>query len=362
MENSSRPTSPAEPATGPADRTARRTSGPAHSAGPGAGLGPVAKAVAGAARAGVPPAGQAVVPPTAGAAGPVATRRADTPAARADATPDPGMAGADPADIDAADRACGGRRRAVRIALGVAAVASAAGLTAGLLTWAPTEPEPSRPLTGPRRSGSPPCGSPTSGTSGQACGSPSVTPARASTSSAGSTGPGRWRTSTSAGPGPGRTAGWSRHPPAAARPADPAAVPAPAPHRWCRPPTGAGAGPVRPALRPALDLLFALAAPRPEPPGSLPEGDGRWLGRAEAGGQPVDILQAPLPGGGADRRDTDNPGTATPAPTWPGPVASLRPPRRRPASRGRWTGRPAGGSTGTPACTGSRDACPAAYR
>ncbi|GAA2717165.1 hypothetical protein GCM10010429_39980 [Micromonospora olivasterospora] len=325
MENSSRPTSPAEPATGPADRTARRTSGPAHSAGPGAGLGPVAKAVAGAARAGVPPAGQAVVPPTAGAAGPVATRRADTPAARADATPDPGMAGADPADIDAADRACGGRRRAVRIALGVDAVASAAGLTAGLLTWAPTEPEPSRPLTGAEA---------------QRFAAVRVTNQRDVRSGLRLTlgdasarldlvGWIDWSRSLAyvdvGGPGAGPDRGLVQATPRLllARP-DPAAVPAPAPPPLVPPADGWRVpAPSARALRPALDLLFALAAPRPEPPGSLPEGDGRWLGRAEAGGQPVDILQAPLPGGGADRRDTDNPGTATPAPTWPGPVASL---------------------------------------
>ncbi|MEO3777929.1 hypothetical protein ABGB16_14000 [Micromonospora sp. B11E3] len=261
-------------------------------------------------------------------ADPTADRTApnDPVADHADPTTRFGEIDAPPADtlVNPAHRPAAGRRRTLRVALGVAAVASAAGLAAVLLTWAPAEPEPSRPL---------------SDAEAQRLAAVRVTNQRDVRSglrlTLGDAG-GRidvvgwidWSRSLAyvdvGGPGAGADRGLVQATPRLllARP-DPAAVPAPAPPPLVPPADGWRVrDPSTRALRPALDLLFALAAPRPEPAGALPPGEGRWLGRAEAGGQPVDVLQAPLPDT-AGRRDAAGPGTAAPAPTWPGPLPSL---------------------------------------
>lgn len=261
-----------------------------------------------------------------------------------------------------AHRSHGRHRRVARAVLGAVAGASAAGLTAGLLTWTPSDSAAPRPLTAQEA---------------QRLAAVRVTNLRDVRSGVRLTvGDAAARTDLLGwidwsrqlayldvgGPGAGPNRGLVQATPALllARP-DPAALPAPAPPPLVPPTDGwrVRDASAAHALRPVLDLLFALAATRPEP-ARVSAGGGRWLAHAEVGGQPVDVFQAPLPV--ADRRDVPTSTSAGSAgaderseapkrrsgepsvdtsPPWPGPVASLPataapPPARALEGPARW--------------------------
>lgn len=215
------------------------------------------------------------------------------------------------------------------IALGAVAVAVAAVLAVGLLTWAPTAQEPARPLT-PAEAERFAAVRVTNHRDVRTGVRVTVGDAAARVDAVGWV---DWSRPLAyldvGGPGAGPDQGLVQAVPGLlmARP-DPAAVPALAYPPLVPPDDGwrvAGPDAARP-LRPVVDLLFALTAPRPEPAGAVPAGQGRWLARAEAGGQPVDVLQAPLPGDDAGRRD-DLPHPPAPTPTTRRPDPT-DPPRR----------------------------------
>lgn len=244
------------------------------------------------------------------------------------------------------DRLDGRRRRTTVVALGVIAVASAAGLAAGLLTWAPPAAEPARPLTP---------------TEAERLAAVRVTNHRDVRSGLRITiGTAAARTDVVGwvdwsrplayvdvgGPGAGPGRGLVQATPGLlmARP-DPTAVPAPASPPLVPPVDGwrvADGSAARP-LRPTLDLLFALAAPRTEPAGAIPAGTARWLARAEAGRQPVDVLQAPLPDDADRRGPQDAPEAGRPAPSTPGTASH---PSGPPATTGPSNTAPARGTAG----------------
>ncbi|MFF3868582.1 hypothetical protein [Micromonospora sp. NPDC001898] len=227
------------------------------------------------------------------------------------------------------------------VTLGAIAVASAAGLAAGLLTWAPAAPEPARPLT-PAEAERLAAVRVTNHRDVRSGLRITIGTAAARTDVVGWV---DWSRPLAyvdvGGPGAGRGRGLVQATPGLlmARP-DPTAVPAPAAPPMVPPVDGwrvADGSAARP-LRPTLDLLFALAAPRAEPAGAIPAGTARWLARAEAGRQPVDVLQAPLPDDAGRQGPQDAP-TASPLRSdtagrpagWPGPAVSLPAAAARPA-------------------------------
>ncbi|MGC4805893.1 hypothetical protein [Micromonospora sp. DT233] len=254
----------------------------------------------------------------------------------------------------ARDRPGDGRRRTLVVALGVIAVAAAVGLAVALLTWAPAAREPSRPVT-PAEA--------------ERFAAMRVTNHRDVRSGLRlTTGADATRTELVGwvdwsrplayldvgGPGAGAGRGLVQAVPGLMLlRRDPAAVPAPANPPLVPPADGwrVGDGPATRLLRPALELIFALAATRPEPAGATPPGAARWLAHAEAGGQQVDVLQAPLPGtttraGGPTRTTaarTTAARIATPAPTRTTAARSASPSRSGAAGSASppgWPGRP----------------------
>ncbi|MCO1597767.1 hypothetical protein M8C17_21685 [Micromonospora sp. RHAY321] len=212
-------------------------------------------------------------------------RATDSPAGAADTT------GPTPA---------GRRRRTVLMLLGLTAVASATGLVLGLLSWAPDPPEAARPLTIAE---------------GERLAAMRVTNLRDLRAGVRVTvGAGAARTELVGwvdwsrallyldvgGPGAGAERGLLQRagPVLVIRP-DPAAVPTPAApplvppaDRWRlhRPAPDA-------RLVPVLDLLLGLAADRPDPAQALRDSGARWLARDTVAAGPVDVVEAPLPGG-----------------------------------------------------------------
>ncbi|MFI7573216.1 hypothetical protein [Micromonospora sp. NPDC049497] len=190
-----------------------------------------------------------------------------------------------------------GRRRTVLVLLAVVAVLSAAGLVAGLLSWAPEPPEPPRAASADERARL------------DAMRVTNYRDLRAGVHVTAGTGGARvelvgwvdWSRALAyldvGGPGAGPERGLLQATPTVAvlRP-DPGAVPTPAPpplvpptDRWRLHELPAGRGPA-----PLLDLLFSLAADRRDPAGD--PAAVRWVGRDTVEGEPVDILQAPPPG------------------------------------------------------------------
>ncbi|WP_431895195.1 hypothetical protein [Micromonospora haikouensis] len=234
----------------------------------------------------------------------------------------------------------GGRRRAAVVALGVVAAAAAAGLVVGLLTWVPAAPEPSRPLT-PAEAERLAAVRVTNHRDVRSGVRLTLGEAGARTDVVGWV---DWSRPLAyldvGGPGAGPDRGLLQATPELllTRP-DPTAVPAPAYPPLVPPTDGWRVGDAAAArsLRPAVDLLFALAAPRPERAGRFPADDARWLAPAEAGGLPVDVFRSRLPGDAAGR--------ALPAPA--GPSGGARPGGT--ASRSAPTGRPAAAGPEDPA-------------
>ncbi|MEV4657500.1 hypothetical protein [Micromonospora sp. NPDC049301] len=213
---------------------------------------------------------------------------------------------ADTADTGAADTAgpvkANRRRRTVLLLLGLTAVTSATALVIGLLSWAPDPPEPVRPLTIAE---------------GERLAAMRVTNLRDLRAGVRVTaGTGAARTELVGwvdwsrpllyldvgGPGAGAERGLlqSAGPVLVIRP-DPSAVPTPAApplvppaDRWRLRHLAPGSG-----LAPVLDLLLGLAADRPDPAQALRDGGARWMARETVAAGPVDVLQAPLPGGAA---------------------------------------------------------------
>ncbi|MBB5825354.1 hypothetical protein [Micromonospora carbonacea] len=192
-----------------------------------------------------------------------------------------------------------GRRRTAVVVLGVVAAAAAAALVVGLLTWVPAAPEPSRPLT-PAEAERLAAVRVTNHRDVRSGVRLTVGEAGARTDVVGWV---DWSRPLAyldvGGPGAGPDRGLVQAVPGLllTRP-DPTAVPAPAYPPLVPPADGWRVGDVAAArpLRPAVDLLLALAAPRPEPAGDFPADDARWLAPAEAGGLPVDVFQSRLPG------------------------------------------------------------------
>ncbi|SCF05352.1 hypothetical protein GA0074696_2447 [Micromonospora purpureochromogenes] len=190
------------------------------------------------------------------------------------------------------------RRRTTLVALGVVAAASAAALVAGLLSWAPAPGEPARALTAAEA---------------ERLAATRVTnlrDVRAGVRMTVGTGAARtdlvgwidWARPLAyldvGGPGAGADRGLVQATPSVVvlRP-DPAAVPTPASPPLV-PPTDRWRLRDLPAGRPlagALEVLFGLSADRAEPADPLRHGAGRWVGRETLAGEPVDVLQAPLP-------------------------------------------------------------------
>ncbi|MGK5518000.1 hypothetical protein ACSNN9_01430 [Micromonospora sp. URMC 107] len=219
-------------------------------------------------------------------------------AARTGPTPPPGPPPHDDAHTGGIPRVVTGRRRTVLLVLAAVAVLSAAALVVGLLTWVPDRAERPRALTGAER---------------ERLAAMRVTNYRDLRAGVRLTaGAGAARTELVGwvdwsrplayldvgGPGAGAERGLLQATPTMVllRP-DPTAVPTPAPpplvppaDRWRLhdPPAGRG-------LAAVLDLIFRLAADRPEPPADA----ARRIGGAMVGTTPVDILQAPPPGPGA---------------------------------------------------------------
>ncbi|PWR05791.1 hypothetical protein DKT68_25185, partial [Micromonospora acroterricola] len=222
---------------------------------------------------------------------------------------------ADPATDPAAHRVdptrAGRRRRSVLLLLGLTALTSATALVIGLLTWAPDPPEPARPLTVAE---------------GERLAAMRVTNLRDLRAGVRVTvGAGAARTELVGwvdwsrpllyldvgGPGAGAERGLlqSSGPVLVVRP-DPGAVPTPAAPPLVPPADGWRLRHLQPgaSLAPVLDLLLSLAADRPDPAQALRDGGGRWVARDTVAAGPVDVLQAPLPGGNA-------PATGSPPPT-----------------------------------------------
>ncbi|GAA4577406.1 hypothetical protein GCM10023176_50830 [Micromonospora coerulea] len=190
------------------------------------------------------------------------------------------------------------RRRGILLGLGVVAVASAAALVAGLLSWSPEPVDPTRPL---------------SAAEAERLAAMRVTAYRDVRSGVRvSVGTGAARTELVGwvdwarplvyldvgGPGAGAERGLIQAAPGAlvARP-DPAAGPTSAPPPLV-PPTDRWRLRELPAghdVASALDLLLSLSGQRPDPTAA----EARWLGRETAAGTPVDVLRAPLPAGPA---------------------------------------------------------------
>ncbi|WP_433386560.1 hypothetical protein [Micromonospora sp. KLBMP9576] len=214
----------------------------------------------------------------------------------------------DDAHTGSVPRVVTGRRRTVLLLLAAAAVLSGAALVVGL-SWAPERSEQPRALTGEER---------------ERLAAMRVTnyrDLRAGVRVTAGTGATRrelvgwvdWSRTLAyldvGGPGAGVERGLIQATPAVVllRP-DPAAVPTPAPpppvppaDRWRRHDPLPGQG-----LAAVLDLLFRLAADRPEPP----SGAARRVGGATIGTLPVDILQAPPPT--PDTSPPPTPGTSAP--------------------------------------------------
>ncbi|SIN08467.1 hypothetical protein [Micromonospora cremea] len=223
-----------------------------------------------------------------------------------------GAAADPPADTTGPSRA-GRRRRTMLLLLGLTAVTSATALVIGLLSWAPDPPEQARPLTVAE---------------GDRLAAMRVTNLRDLRAGVRVTvGTGAARTELVGwvdwsrpllyldvgGPGAGAERGLlqSAGPLLVIRP-DPSAVPAPAApplvppaDRWRLHHPAPGAG-----LAPVLDLLLGLAADRPDPAQALRDGGARWVARDTVASGPVDVLQAPLPGGTRASGDPA-PGSAT---------------------------------------------------
>ncbi|WP_431974725.1 hypothetical protein [Micromonospora haikouensis] len=220
------------------------------------------------------------------------------------------------------------------------AAAAAAGLVVGLLTWVPAAPEPSRPLT-PAEAERLAAVRVTNHRDVRSGVRLTLGEAGARTDVVGWV---DWSRPLAyldvGGPGAGPDRGLLQATPELllTRP-DPAAVPAPAYPPLVPPTDGWRVGDATAArsLRPAVDLLFALAAPRPERAGHFPTDDARWLSPAEAGGLPVDVFRSRLPGDAAGRA----------LPTTPGPSGRARPGGT--ASRSTPTGRPAAAGPEDPA-------------
>ncbi|MEH0984226.1 hypothetical protein [Micromonospora sp. CPCC 205556] len=189
-------------------------------------------------------------------------------------------------------------RRGTLVALCVVATATATALVAGLLGWTPESAGPARALT--------------VGESERLAAArvTNYRDLRAGVRVTAGTGGARvdlvgwvdWARQLAyldvGGPGAGPHRGLLQATPTVvvARP-DPTAVLTPAPPPLIPPtdrwrlrdlPDGRGPGAV-------LELLFGLAADRPEPTDPLLRGGGRWVGRTRIGGEQVDVLQAPLP-------------------------------------------------------------------
>lgn len=230
-----------------------------------------------------------------------------SPAARAGPTrsvppvtvPPPGPAGTGADDTGLLPKVVARRRRHLLALLGLVAVLSAAGLVLGLLSWAPEPADPPRALTAAES---------------QRLAAVRVTNYRDLRAGVQVTfGAGAARTELVGwvdwsrpllyvdvgGPGAGSERGLLqatptvvviRHDPTAtptaARP--PLVPPA---DRWRLHELPAGS-----ALRPVLDLLFDLAADRPDPAGAPPVADARWVAREDVEVGPVDVFEAPLPG------------------------------------------------------------------
>ncbi|RLP93046.1 hypothetical protein EAD89_07260 [Micromonospora sp. BL4] len=195
--------------------------------------------------------------------------------------------------------------------LGLTAVTSATALVIGLLSWAPDPPEPARPLTVAE---------------GERLGAMRVTNLRDLRAGVRVTvGADAARTELVGwvdwsrpllyldvgGPGAGAERGLlqSVGPLLVIRP-DPSAVPTPAApplvpptDRWRLHHLTPGAG-----LAPVLDLLLGLAADRPDPAQALRDGGARWVARDTVAAVPVDVLQAPLPGGARASAAAGTPG------------------------------------------------------
>ncbi|MGN9775731.1 hypothetical protein ACTMS0_08125 [Micromonospora sp. H33] len=188
-----------------------------------------------------------------------------------------------------------GRRRTILMVLAAVALVSAAALVVGLLSWAPEPTDPPRALTVEER------------TRLAAVRVTNYRDLRAGVRLTAGTGAERtelvgwvdWSRPLVyldvGGPGAGTERGLLQATPSAVmlRP-DPAAVPTPAPpplvppgDRWRLTALPAGG-----RLAPVLDLLFGLAADRPDAP--APD-TARWTARTDVEAERVDVLEAPLP-------------------------------------------------------------------
>ncbi|MFF4875702.1 hypothetical protein [Micromonospora sp. NPDC000668] len=207
------------------------------------------------------------------------------------------------------------RRRTILLMLGLTAVTSATALVIGLLSWAPDPPEPARPLTVAE---------------GERLAAMRVTNLRDLRAGVHVTiGAGAARTELVGwvdwsrtllyldvgGPGAGAERGLLQRagPLLVIRP-DPAAVPTPAApplvppaDRWRLHHLAPGAG-----LAPVLDLLLGLAADRPDPAQALRDSGARWVARDTVAAGPVDVLEAPLPGGTSPTASGTAPGSTAP--------------------------------------------------
>ncbi|WP_420330291.1 hypothetical protein [Micromonospora endolithica] len=229
---------------------------------------------------------------------PPGSRRSRRAASAADRPPEVTPPPAD-AQTGTIPRVGAGRRRTVLVLLAMVAVLAAGGLVAGL-SWTPEPSEPPRAATADERARL------------SAMRVTNYRDLRAGvhvTAGAGATrvelvGWVDWSRSLAyldvGGPGAGAERGLLQATPAVTvlRP-DPDAVPTPA-----TPPLVPPADrwrlhdlPVNGGLGPVLDLLFGLAADRPDPAGD--PAAVRWIGRDTVEAEPVDILQAPATG--ADR-------------------------------------------------------------
>ncbi|WP_205801020.1 hypothetical protein [Micromonospora thermarum] len=188
-----------------------------------------------------------------------------------------------------------GRRRTTLLVLAAVALVSAAALVVGLLSWAPEPSDPPRTLTAEER------------TRLAAVRVTNYRDLRAGVRVTAGTGAERtelvgwvdWSRPLVyldvGGPGAGTERGLLQATPSTVvlRP-DPAAVPTPAPpplvppvDRW-----RLAALPADGRLAPVLDLLFRLAADRPDAP--APD-TARWTARADVAAERLDVLEAPLP-------------------------------------------------------------------
>ncbi|MEU1886639.1 hypothetical protein ABZ491_14350 [Micromonospora rifamycinica] len=213
------------------------------------------------------------------------------------------------------DDSASGRRRVTLVALGVVAVASAATLVAGLLSWTPAPTEPGRALTGDEAERL------------AAARVSTYRDVRAGVRVALGTGAGRtdlvgwvdWSRPLAylgvGGPGAGQDRGLVQatptvvvhrpDPTAIVTPARPPLVPPGDRWRLRNPPTDRG-------LAGALAVLFGLATDRTEAVEPLRTGGGRWLGRDTVGGEQVDVLRAARRPTGRTHGTPAGPATARP--------------------------------------------------